>query len=102
MVRDLRKEYASKYGYSEEDFKDFIAYRQQTLGYSKSKCELAFDNDICCANCGKLEFLDYDDITYEKVLQCVMTKQLYGSLYCKDNIHECWCMDYTTKKEQQI
>lgn len=97
MIRNLLEEYAKKNCYSLDGLKDFIIYRQEKVGYCNSKCEI---KDVYCANCDNLKLYDYDDITYENVLQCNKTKQMYASLYCRDNIKICWCVEFKTKKKE--
>jgi hypothetical protein len=93
VLRNLFEEYCEKKGFSPEDGRSVVNYRKKYSGYSKSeKC-------LNCYKCSNLIFYDYDDVTFEKVLQCNFSKEMFGSLYCRDNVKEMVCNKFNLKLE---
>jgi len=94
MIRNLFDEFCEKHKCPREKAKSLIEDLKATYNYSKHS---AIDIDDSCVNCQHLKFCDYDDITFEKVLQCEMMYEMYGTHYCHDELKHCACNKFRAK-----
>jgi hypothetical protein len=101
MIKNFLNDYLEKENISLEEFRDNVFYIKEIYHFQNEKDEECSNRH--CAKCVFLNLIGYDDIIFENILQCQLTKEIYGRFYNHtDNLTICYCTGFRTSSEISI
>jgi hypothetical protein len=99
--QEFLNDYLEKENISLDLFKENVSYIKEIYSFQNEKDEEC--SNRYCARCVFLKLIGYDDIIFENILQCQLSKEIYGRFYnYTDNLTTSFCAGFRTSSEISI